>query len=106
MPRTNSSSITQIVAGEEIRSVRLAQGLTQSEVARRLDASPAYVSAIEAGSENLTLGSLARIAAALDRGFEVAFPAVKDSTRTIDEDLAAIAAERGSSKADGVGASA
>ncbi|HEX8741710.1 MAG TPA: helix-turn-helix transcriptional regulator [Thermoleophilaceae bacterium] len=94
MPRTNSSSVTQSVVGHAIREARTGQGLTQAELAERLDAAPAYVSAIEAGRENLTLGSLARIASALRTGLDVSFPVLRDDTRTLDEDLAELRRQR------------
>lgn len=94
MPRTNASSITQVIVGEEIRRVRKEQGLTQSELAERLQTAPAYISQVEAGKENLTLGSLARIANALRRGLDIGFPLVADTTSTLDEDLAALRTHR------------
>lgn len=94
MPRTNASSITSQLVGEEIRKVRSELGWTQKQLAERLDAAPAYVSAIEAGRENLTLGSLARIAEALGRGLELSFPEVPGDFRTLDADLERIAAAK------------
>jgi transcriptional regulator with XRE-family HTH domain len=88
VPRTHSSSITSTVVGEEIRSARRAQGLTQAQLAERLGAAPAYVSAVEAGRENLTLGSLARLADALRTGLKVSFTPLADDHMTLDEDLA------------------
>jgi hypothetical protein len=35
-----------------------------------------YVAGVEAGTRNLTLGQLANIADALERGLEISFPAV------------------------------
>ena len=90
MPRTNASSVTSALVGEEIRRVRRELGWTQKQLAARLDAAPAYVSAIEAGKENLTLGSLARIADALGRGLDLTFPRVTGEFRTLDQDLARI----------------
>jgi transcriptional regulator with XRE-family HTH domain len=94
VPKTNTSSITQIVVGEAIRSARLDRGLTQAQLAERLQAAPTYLSAIEAGRENLTLGSLARIAAALGTGLNVSFPAVRDDSTTLDRDLAELREQR------------
>lgn len=90
--KTNSSSVTSIVVGEEIRRVRKALGLTQAELAERLGAAASYVTAIERGRENLTLGSLARIASALGTGLEVSFPRMKDEYQTLDQDLAELEA--------------
>jgi UDP-N-acetylglucosamine 1-carboxyvinyltransferase len=95
VPRTNSSSITSTVVGEEIRRARREQGLTQAELANRLGAAPAYVSAVEAGRENLTLGSLARLADALRTGLRVSFPSLEADFRTLDEDLAELESTAG-----------
>ena len=52
------------VVGREIREASQALGLTQAEVAERLGVSSSYISAVEAGRRNLTLGQLANIATA------------------------------------------
>lgn len=49
-----------------IRRFRLTQGITQSELARRALVTPANLSAIESGRRDLTVGTLLRIARALD----------------------------------------
>ena len=54
--------------GQRIRELRLAKGLTQSDMAER-GLSYKYYQKIEAGKVNLTLKSLAKLAAAL--GVEV-----------------------------------
>lgn len=76
MPRTRSSDVTSRRIGEEVRRSRAELGITQAELAKRLDVSPPYVAAIEAGQTNLTVGSLAAIADALGRGLDVLFPQV------------------------------
>lgn len=48
-------------------------GLTQAEVADRLNATPPYVSGLETGRANLTVGQLAAIADALEVELSVAF---------------------------------
>lgn len=99
MPKTNSSLITQTVVGEAVRSARAALGMTQAQLAKHLQAAPAYVSAIEAGRENLTLGSLARIASALGTGLNVSFPTLRDDSATLDRDLAELHRQRAGSAA-------
>lgn len=59
--------------GREIRETRHALGLSQVEVARRLGVSASYVSAVEAGRRNLTLGQLANVANAMRLGLNVSF---------------------------------
>ena len=73
MPRTAASEIHAKLVGREIRATRTALGLTQSEVAERLGASASYISAVEAGRRNLTLGQLANIANAMRLGVNITF---------------------------------
>ncbi len=73
MPRTAVSEIHAKVVGRELKDTRQALGLTQAEVAERLGVSPSYISAVEAGRRNLTLGQLANIANAMRLGIEVSF---------------------------------
>lgn len=55
------------------KDTRQALGLTQAEVAGRLGVSPSYISAVEAGRRNLTLGQLANIANAMRLGIDISF---------------------------------
>jgi transcriptional regulator with XRE-family HTH domain len=73
MPRTTVSDVHAKVLGRELRDTRRALGLTQAKVAERLDVSPSYVSAVEAGKRNLTLGQLANIANAMRLGIDISF---------------------------------
>lgn len=66
MPRTTVSAPHAAAVGLQIRQARVARGLTQTALAERLQVSSAYVSRVEAGQANATVGALARIAAALD----------------------------------------
>lgn len=65
MPRTASSSVASRVAGRAIRSVRLEIGVTQAELARRMGTTPAYISGLETGRTNPTIGQLWAVAEAL-----------------------------------------
>jgi transcriptional regulator with XRE-family HTH domain len=65
MPRTTASAGYNQVVGARLRARRLELGLTQADLARRLEVSNTYVQNVEAGRANLTLGQLARIAAGL-----------------------------------------
>lgn len=73
MPRTAVSEIHAKVVGRELKHTRLALGLTQAEVAERLGVSASYISAVEAGRRNLTLGQLANIANAMRLGIDISF---------------------------------
>ncbi len=48
--------------GRRIAELRAELGLTQEQLAERLEVSPRYVQMVEAGDENLTVKSLARLA--------------------------------------------
>jgi transcriptional regulator with XRE-family HTH domain len=73
VPRTAVSEIHAKVVGRELKDTRQTLGLTQAEVAERLGVSPSYISAVEAGRRNLTLGQLANIANAMRLGIEISF---------------------------------
>lgn len=51
--------------GRRVAELRLASGLTQERLAEKLSVSSKYVQQIEAGTQNLSLRSLARIADAV-----------------------------------------
>lgn len=79
------------VVGEEIRRSRLAAGLSQAEVARRLDVSGPYVANVEAGRANLTIGQMANIAAAMGAGLEIHF-------RNVEREELQVRSKRGSQR--------
>lgn len=62
--RTESTAAKDF--GAQLRAARLERGLTQEELARRLDVTRSYVSHIEGGMTNPTLTTCERVAAALD----------------------------------------
>ncbi len=51
--------------GENIRKIRLAKGMTQGDLCRKLEADRVYISNIESGKNNPTLATLEKIAEAL-----------------------------------------
>lgn len=65
MPRTASSDVASRVAGQAIRDARRDAGVTQAELARRIRSSASYISALEAGKGNITVGQLWAVADAL-----------------------------------------
>lgn len=76
MPRTAASDITARIVGQEVRRARKAADLTQAEVAARLGTSATYVTNVEAGRLNLTLGQLTRVASAIGADLQVTLPLV------------------------------
>ena len=90
MPRTAASEIQAKVVGCEIRATRRALGLTQAEVAERLGVTASYMSAVEAGRRNLTLGQLANIANAMRLGVDVSF--IRPDGTAVLKDPAAVRA--------------
>jgi transcriptional regulator with XRE-family HTH domain len=74
MPRTTRSDVASKVVGNAVRDARLAAGISQSELARRLGVSPPYVVRIERGQENPTAGQLFNIASALGAAFRLSMP--------------------------------
>ena len=85
MPRTSVSQVASKVVGGEIRRSRLELGLSQAELARRLGVSPPYITNVEAGRVNLTVGQLANIASALGTALEVHLPVVERQAVTLTE---------------------
>jgi transcriptional regulator with XRE-family HTH domain len=76
------------IAGREIRQTRVAAGLTQAQVAERLQTTPVYITNVEAGRVNLTLGQLSRIAAALGADVRLSLPLIEiERTRVVEPSL-------------------
>jgi transcriptional regulator with XRE-family HTH domain len=76
MPRTVSSDLASRLVGEAVRRTRIDAGLTQAELAARINASASYITNIEAGRVNVTIGQLAHIADALGAGLTVDLPLI------------------------------
>lgn len=55
----------QQLVGDNVRRCREAVGITQAELAARMDVDRAYVSGLERGERNVTISSLFRTAEAL-----------------------------------------
>jgi transcriptional regulator with XRE-family HTH domain len=73
MPRTSTSAIASAVAGHAVRDARRAVGMTQAELAGRLGTSAPYVSLIETGRANPTIGQLSAVATALGVEMDLQF---------------------------------
>ncbi len=74
MPKTKTSDVAVKMVGQAIRRARQSLDLTQAELARRLDVNASYITNVEAGRVNLTVGQLGAFAEALDTGLRVEFP--------------------------------
>jgi DNA-binding XRE family transcriptional regulator len=57
----------QALFGERLRQARLAAGMTQAEMAERSGVHVHYVSKVELGQKNLTLGTMTKLAAVVGR---------------------------------------
>jgi transcriptional regulator with XRE-family HTH domain len=77
MPRTQTSELAARLVGDEIRRARKAAGLTQLELAKRLELTIPYISNVEAGRVNLTVGQLARFADALGSDLRLSLPRIE-----------------------------
>ncbi len=51
--------------GENMKKIRLAKGMTQGDICRKLELDRAYISNIESGNKNPTLSTITNIARAL-----------------------------------------
>lgn len=51
--------------GDNIKRIRLAKGMTQGDLCRKLEVDRAYMSNIESGKKNPTLSTISNIAEAL-----------------------------------------
>ncbi len=65
-PATNRTAAAQQLVGDKIREARLAAGMTQEVLAERADLHPVFVSRLEGGRANPSLGTLTSVADALD----------------------------------------
>lgn len=59
--------------GQLIREARKAKGVTQTELAEKLNISQAAVNRYEAGTQNLTIDTIQKIATALGSDINVTF---------------------------------
>ena len=64
--------------GAHIRALRLAAGLSVKEFARRAALSPRFINQLEAGTGNVSIAGLARVAEALGRSTHEMIPPLED----------------------------
>jgi transcriptional regulator with XRE-family HTH domain len=57
--------------GANIRRIRIARGMTQGDLCRKLGVDRAYMSNVENGKKNPTLATIERIALALETSIQV-----------------------------------
>lgn len=81
MPRTRRSAIHAQLVGRRIRTAREQVGLTQLQLADRMEVSQPVIAALESGRGNPTVGQLAAIADALQVGLDVDFPLLPATPR-------------------------
>jgi transcriptional regulator with XRE-family HTH domain len=67
--------------GQRIRAAREEVGLTQLQLADRMEVSQPVIAALEGGRGNPTIGQLAAVADALRVGLDVDFPLLPATTR-------------------------
>ena len=81
MPRTHRSAVHAQLVGHRIRAAREEIGLTQLQLADRMQVSQPVIAALEAGRGNPTVGQLAAVAEALQVGLDVEFPVLPGTPR-------------------------
>ncbi len=54
-----------VLIGERIKEIRKKEGLTQAELAQKINVDPKYISRLETGSSTPSIAAMARISAAL-----------------------------------------
>jgi transcriptional regulator with XRE-family HTH domain len=65
MQKANSRCEAQLLFAGNVRRIRLEKKLTQEKVAEAADLHPNYISSVERGERNISIGNIERIAIAL-----------------------------------------
>ncbi len=73
MPRTATSSLASQLLGQQLRAAREQAGRKQAEVADALGVTQGYISNLEAGRMNLTIGQLYKVADAVGVQVDISF---------------------------------
>jgi transcriptional regulator with XRE-family HTH domain len=71
MPKTKTSDVAVKMVGQALRRARRQMGITQAELAARLGVNASYITNVEAGRVNLTVGQLAALSEALNAALRV-----------------------------------
>jgi transcriptional regulator with XRE-family HTH domain len=90
MPQVQASAEAGLQVAGQVREIRRARHLSQRQLAGRMQVPRTYISKIENGKAIPTLGSLERLAMALDVGV---CQLVRDTRSRRDEEVAAILAD-------------
>ncbi len=75
--------MTQKIIGNRIQNIRKQRGMTQEQLAERIDVSPHYLSALERGVYNIKLDLLVKILNILDCSADDAFQDVVNNSSKI-----------------------
>ena len=65
MPKQTQTFTAQLLFARNMRRIRLAKELTQENVAEGAALHPNYISSVERGERNISIGNIERIACAL-----------------------------------------
>jgi transcriptional regulator with XRE-family HTH domain len=76
MPKTSASAAASKRLGQRIKDARKEAALTQAQLGQRMDVSASYITNLEAGRLNPTVGQIANIANALGMEYDVQFRGV------------------------------
>ena len=72
-PQDVEISLERMKVAHEIKAIRIKLGYTQKELAKKLKVIQQYISKIENGHENVSVGTLKRIAAVFGKVVEINF---------------------------------
>ena len=86
MPKTSKSpDATDLAVGHKIRAQRLINGISQAELAERLDLTSQQLQKYEKGANRVSAGRLKLIAEALEIPVSAFFEGAPDSPTTLDD---------------------
>jgi transcriptional regulator with XRE-family HTH domain len=85
MQKANPRCEAQLLFADNVRRIRLEKKLTQERVAEAADLHPNYISSVERGERNISIGNIERIAIALGVEMQVLVtkPLVESAAQTV-----------------------